>query len=73
VGTGGQPVERGAAEDEGGVAANQIEVDASRRPPIISENEGDSVVEDDGSGMAGGASGSSSGGSGTPGHPDAAR
>jgi hypothetical protein len=75
VGTGEKPVERGGAGEEDGLPASQIEVDAARRPPMVSEDdgEGDSIVEDDGSGMPGGSSGSSGGGSSMPGHPDAAR
>ncbi|HEY2674458.1 MAG TPA: preprotein translocase YidC [Rugosimonospora sp.] len=68
---GEQPVEREAAEPPGGAPPSLTEVEKSRRPAIVSADDADSVVEDDGSGMAGGASGSSSGGSGTPGHPDA--
>jgi hypothetical protein len=67
---GEQPVKTAHADDESAVPAAQSQVDASRRPPIIPA-EVDSVVEDDGSGMAGGASGSTGGSSGTRGHPDA--
>ena len=70
---GERPVERGAAEERAGAPLTEAEVAASRRPPSVPDSEGDSVVEDDGSGMAGGASGSSGGGSGMPGHPDAQR
>jgi hypothetical protein len=67
---GEQPVKPADAEDEGGVPPAQSQVNASRRPAIIPDDV-DTVVEDDGSGMAGGASGAAGGGSGTPGHPDA--
>jgi hypothetical protein len=70
---GEQPVHREAAEPPGGAPPSETEVPANRRPPIVSAGEGDSVVEDDGSGMPGGASGGTGGGSGTPGHPDAQR
>lgn len=66
---GEQPV-KGAAEDEGAVPAAQSQVTANRRPAIVPEDV-DTVVEDDGSGLAGGESGATGGGSGTPGHPDA--
>jgi hypothetical protein len=69
---GEQPVKRAAGGDdgEGGVPAAQSQVEAGRRPSIVPDDV-DSVVEDDGSGLAGGASGGTGGGSGTPGHPDA--
>jgi hypothetical protein len=63
-----QPNERGAAEEASGAPVTQTEVDADRRAP---SDPGNSVTEDDGSGMAGGSSGGSGGGSGMPGHPDA--
>lgn len=66
---GEQPV-KGAAADEGGVPAAQSQVETGRRPSIVPDDV-DMVVEDDGSGLAGGASGGTGGGSGTPGHPDA--
>jgi hypothetical protein len=67
---GEQPVKTADTDDESVVPTAQSQVDASRRPPILPE-EVDSVVEDDSSGMLGGASGATGGGSGTPGHPDA--
>jgi hypothetical protein len=65
---GEQPISRAAAAD--GVPATQSQVEVSRRPSIVPDDV-DTVVEDDGSGLAGGASGGTGGGSGTPGHPDA--
>ncbi len=67
---GEQPVNQADAGDDSGVPAAQSQVDAAERPPIIPA-EVDSVVEDDGSGLAGGASGAMGGASGTPGAPDA--
>jgi hypothetical protein len=67
---GEQPVGRAVADDDSGVPATQSQVKVSRRPPIIPDDV-DMVVEDDGSGLAGGASGGTGGGSSTPEHPDA--
>ncbi len=67
---GEQPVKPEVGEDDGGVPSAQSQVESDQRPAIIPDDV-DEVVEDDGSGMAGGASGTSAGGSGTAGHPDA--
>ena len=67
---GEQPVQGPDGEDESAVPAAQSQVDAEGRPALVPDDV-DSVVEDDGSGMAGGASGAAGGGSGMPGHPDA--
>jgi hypothetical protein len=67
---GEQPVNPADAGDDSGVPPAQSQVDAGRRPPLIPADV-DSVVEDDGSGLAGGASGAMGGASGTPGAPDA--
>jgi len=66
---GEQPV-KSAGEDEETVPAAQSQVAANRRPAIVPEDV-DTVVEDDGSGLAGGASGATGGSSGTPGAADA--
>lgn len=66
-----QPVDQEDAEEDGGVPQAQSQVDAAR--PGIIPSDVDSVVEDDGSGLAGGASGGTGGASGTAGHPDASR
>jgi hypothetical protein len=67
---GEQPVKGTGGEDESAVPTAQSQVDASGRPALVPDDV-DSVVEDDGSGMAGGESGAAGGGSGMPGHPDA--
>jgi hypothetical protein len=67
---GEQPVEGTDGGDQSAVPAAQSQVDAGTRPALVPEDV-DTVVEDDGSGMAGGASGATGGGSGMPGHPDA--
>jgi hypothetical protein len=67
---GEQPVNPADTGDGSGVPPAQSQVDATTRPTIL-PGDVDSVVEDDGSGMAGGASGATGGASGTPGHPDA--
>jgi hypothetical protein len=69
---GQQPVNRADAGDDSGVPPAQSQVDAGRRPGLLPADV-DTVVEDDGSGLAGGASGATGGGSGTAGHPDAER
>ena len=67
---GEQPVKGTDGGDGSPVPAAQSQVDAGTRPALVPEDV-DTVVEDDGSGMAGGASGAAGGGSGMPGHPDA--
>ena len=67
---GEQPVKGTGGEDESAVPAAQSQVEAGTRPALVPEDV-DTVVEDDGSGMAGGESGAAGGGSGMPGHPDA--
>jgi hypothetical protein len=69
---GEQPVKPEPGEDESAVPPAQSQIEVDQRPAIIPADV-DDVVEDDGSGMAGGASGTSAGGSSTPGHPDAAQ
>lgn len=58
--------------DETGAPVTHTEVDTGRQPGAVRDEAG-TVVESDGSGMAGGSSGGSGGGSSMPGHPDAAR
>jgi hypothetical protein len=67
---GEQPVKGTGGEEESAVPAAQSQVDSGTRPALVPEDV-DNVVEDDGSGMAGGESGATGGGSGMPGHPDA--
>ncbi|GAA5189552.1 hypothetical protein GCM10023322_42640 [Rugosimonospora acidiphila] len=71
VRAGKQPAERPAAGDDPPLTRTEVEVD--RRPEGVARDEGDSVVEDDGSSLSGGSSGGTGGTSGTPGHPDAAK